>query len=101
MRDSLIRCRFISSNGTRVTGSVDLPKGRDSVRLSSGSAKRPGRKNHGDSPKYANYGPFYRYILYSCPLKLRLQKSSVGVLVGRWHLFITLGERKGNDSLIC
>ena len=83
-----------------VFGGVDLPKGRDGVRLSRGSAKRPGKRNHRDSPEYASGGRFYRVILHSYPLVPLVQNSSVEGLVRCWDFFITLADRKVNDSLI-
>ena len=45
---------FLPSCGTRVAGILNLLKGRDGDRMSVGSAKRPGRRHHGDCPGSAS-----------------------------------------------
>jgi hypothetical protein len=60
-----------------------LLKGGDGDRMPIGSAKRPGRRYHGESPEYASEECFYRHILDSHLLRLPVQKSSVKGYVGR------------------
>ena len=81
MTDSLIRCPLLSSGASRVAGTVDLLKGRDSDRMSIGSAKRPGRRRHRESSEYASEECFYRHVLAGHLLRLLVQKSSVEAYV--------------------
>jgi hypothetical protein len=76
-----MRCPFLARGATKVAETVDLLTGRDGDRMSIGSAKRPGRRTHRESPENASEECFYRHVLDSHLRRLLVQRSSAKVCV--------------------